>query len=337
MIKTRFYPHRIFNQEFRRLAKINIEFSSCLESPFDYQVYRPVISSTMEQQMMYTVVKEELKTLPKFGGGEHEDVVKWLKKVNEVFDQAQLQSNNKYLAVQSYLTDTAAKWFSYNKTTINDWSKFQQEIIKTYRPSLDQLLLRMEQRQQSSDEPVAVYYYDKLHLCLQVDSTMSSMMSLHYLTKGLKPSLIAHVLRRQPSTPADFLVIAESEEKIQATLNSLTRDPLDDRHYLAANDLPDDIVTLVKHPDNLVLGSDYQRPPRQSYPPPLMNLPYVPPYPSSNLRYSTPRTSARYSAPPSAAPRYPSQTSSSPLASRQCYACSRLGHLAKYCPNRKNF
>jgi hypothetical protein len=277
--------------------------------------------------MMCAIVKEELKTLPKFGGDTGEDVIKWLKKVNEVFDQAQLQPPNKYLAVQSYLTGTAAKWFSYNKNRIVDWSQFQQEIIKTYQQSLDQLLLRMEQRQQSSDEDVAVYYYDKLHLCLQADPTMNSTMLIHYLTKGLKPSLIAHVLRRQPSTTAEFLVIAEAEEKIQTTLNSLTRDSLDNRHYLAANDLPDDIVTLVKHPDNLFLGSAHPQPPRKSHPPPLMNLPCVPPQPTSTPRYSTPRT---------ATPHYSSQPSSSPRAPRQCYTCSRVGHIAKYCPNRKN-
>jgi hypothetical protein len=95
MIITRDYPNRICNQEFYRLAKINIDFSSYLESSPEYRVYRPVISSIMEQQMMRSIVKEELKTLPKFDGSAGEDVVKWLKKVNEVFDQAQLQPPNK--------------------------------------------------------------------------------------------------------------------------------------------------------------------------------------------------------------------------------------------------
>ena len=323
MIITRNYPDRLFNQEIRRLAKINIEFSSCPAISFDYCVYRPVIPSKMEEQMMYAIVKEELKTLPKFGGGKSEDVVKWLKKINDVFDQAQLNPSNKYLAVQSYLTDTAALWFSYNKNDITDWSTFQAAIIKAYQPSLDQLLLKMEHRQQLSDEPVAVYYYDKLQLCLQVDSNMSPMMQLHYLTKGLKPSLIAHVLRRQLSTTADFLVVAEAEEKIQATLISLSHDPIDDRHYLLANDSPDDMVTLVKHADNSFLGSRQQQPTRQSYPPPLMNLPYVPLYPPSSRRFPTFSSST-------------SRYFTSPPVSRQCYVCSRVGHIAKYCPNRKN-
>jgi hypothetical protein len=95
MIITRGYPDRIFNHEVHRLAKINIQYSSCVESFLEYRVYRPVIPSIMEKQMMCAIVKEELKTLPKFGGRTDENVVKWLKKVNEVFDQAQLQPLNK--------------------------------------------------------------------------------------------------------------------------------------------------------------------------------------------------------------------------------------------------
>ena len=107
MIITRHYPHRIFNQEFHRLAKINIEFSSRLESSLDYQVYRPLLSSIMEEQILHTLAKEQIKRLAKFGGAHHEDVVKWLSDVEEVFNRAQLQPSNKFLAVQSYLIDSA--------------------------------------------------------------------------------------------------------------------------------------------------------------------------------------------------------------------------------------
>ncbi|CAF4739364.1 unnamed protein product, partial [Rotaria magnacalcarata] len=37
---------------------------------------------------------------------------------------------------------------------------------------------------------------------------------IHYLTKGLHDSLIAHVIRRHPATPNEFLNIAQDEEKI---------------------------------------------------------------------------------------------------------------------------
>ncbi|CAF3494927.1 unnamed protein product [Rotaria sp. Silwood1] len=71
----------------------------------------------------------------------------------------------------------------------------------------------MEKRRQSPNEPVMTYYHDKLQLCLQADLNMSSAMILHHLTKGLNNSLVPHVIHRHPASPADFLIIAQDEEK----------------------------------------------------------------------------------------------------------------------------
>ncbi|CAF2777582.1 unnamed protein product [Rotaria sp. Silwood2] len=194
----------------------------------------------MEEQFMSTLAKEQIKNLAKFGGGPEEDVIKWLQEVEEVFDRAQLQPSNKYLAVQSYLVESAAKWFRHNKLNICDWSTFKIEILKVYRPSLDQTLLKMEQRQQLSNELVMEYYYDKLQLCLQADPNMS-----------LNSSLISYVVRRHPSTPAEFLVIAQDEEKIQQMLQGLTQNTIrshDDDDDSNDKDLDDEMIALVKRP-----------------------------------------------------------------------------------------
>ncbi|CAF2572822.1 unnamed protein product [Rotaria sp. Silwood2] len=101
---------KLFQQEVQRLSVIDIDTS-----------YHSEFSN---------------KTLAKFGGARHEDVVKWLSDVEEIFNRAQFQLSNKYLAVQSYLIDSAAKWFRYNKATIIDWSTFKIELVKAYQPSL---------------------------------------------------------------------------------------------------------------------------------------------------------------------------------------------------------
>ncbi|CAF4129789.1 unnamed protein product [Rotaria sordida] len=93
------------------------------------------------------------------------------------------------------------------------------------------------------------YYYDKLQLCLQADPHMSSVMIVHYLTKGLKHSLLAHVIRRHPSTPSEFLTVAQDEEKILLTLNGLSHAPpnsLD--NYPHEDDPVNEMVTLVQRP-----------------------------------------------------------------------------------------
>ncbi|CAM4989887.1 unnamed protein product, partial [Rotaria socialis] len=41
----------------------------------------------MEEQFMNTLAKEQIRTLVKFSGADHEDVVKWLCDVDTVFDR----------------------------------------------------------------------------------------------------------------------------------------------------------------------------------------------------------------------------------------------------------
>ncbi|CAF4253363.1 unnamed protein product, partial [Rotaria sordida] len=67
-----------------------------------------------------------------------EDVIKWLQDTEDVFDRVQLQSANKYIAPQSYLTATPAIWFRYNKSAVRDWFTFKIGIFKAFRPSLNQ-------------------------------------------------------------------------------------------------------------------------------------------------------------------------------------------------------
>lgn len=279
-----------------------------------------LISST-EAHILTALAKEQVKNLPRFGGAPGEDVMLWLQQVEEVFNGAELQPTNKYTAVQSYLKDTALKWFRFNKSNIPDWSSFTTAIIKAYQPTLNETLVKLEKRYQLSDESVMEYHYDKLQLCLQADPNMSSSMIVHYLTKGLHDSLIPHVIRRHPTTPNDFLIIAQDEEKILNTVKGFsTGTSLDIHHYSSEDVYVPNTVGIVQHPitnDNNRLSHTPYYPP---YPPPLMNIPTVPH-----------QTSSTSSSRPSSSQQRPSS-----LSSRQCYSCYGFGHIAAHCPYRKN-
>ena len=313
MVITRSLHQHLFKKEAQRLSCIEFQLADHPESSHYHTIYRPTFVTTMEEQFMHTLAKEQIKTLEKFGGGAHEDVVKWLQNMEEAFDRAQVQSSNKYSAIQWYLTDAAAKWFRHNKSIIPDWSTFKTELIKAYQPSLHQILLRMEQRQQLPEESVMEYYYDKIQLCLQADPHMSSAMIVHHLTKGLKHSLLTHMIRRHPSTPSEFLTVAQDEEKILLTLNGLSHtstNSLDNYPY--ENDPINNMVTLVQGPTS---ASNRQQ---QTSPQPLMKI-----TPANRCISSSGH-------------RYYRQNPSPSFNSRQCYACHRFGHIAKQCPNRKN-
>lgn len=271
----------------------------------------------MEDQFMHTLAKEQIRNLHKFAGHRGEDVIRWLEDVEEVFDRAQLQPPNKFIAIQSYLTDAALKWFRNKKAIITDWKTFKRQIVHIYQPSLDEQLSRLETRHQASDESLLEYYHDKLHLCLQVDAQMSAPLLLHYLTKDLKSSLIPHVIRRNPTTKEEFLTVALDEERIERALIGMQATPTDPVHEQFDYDAMDDrIVTLVNRvtPSS---GPGFHPPTRSSPPRPLMQpVNRWPTYSSSNHR------------PPHSAVSSPN--------GRRCYFCNRLGHLAKFCPNQKN-
>ncbi|CAF1510450.1 unnamed protein product [Rotaria magnacalcarata] len=316
MVTTRLQHHQLFAQEVQRLSLIDMEPSDT--SPSSHStVYRPLFTSNMEAQFMSTLAKEQVKTLTKFSGSESEDVTQWLKHIEEVFDRALIQSSNKYLAIQSYLTDAALKWFRFNKTNMLDWSSFKIAIVQAYQPSIHQALLKMEQRTQLHGESVMEYYYDKLNLCVQADANMSSSMIIHYLTKGLHDSLIAHVIRRHPATPNEFLNIAQDEEKILLTWKGLSSTSTNEPDRYQNEDIyMDHNVNVVKRPINIRnQSSNWQH--NQSPPQPLMQVP-IDSFPSSSRRSSF-------------------QHRPSSFASPQCYECQRFGHIARYCPNRKNF
>ncbi|CAF3667070.1 unnamed protein product [Rotaria sp. Silwood1] len=161
------------------------------------------------------------------------------------------------------------------------------------------------------------YYYDKLHLCMQADPNMNSSMIIHYLTKGLNDSLVPHVIRRHPTTPNDFLTIAQDEGKILSALNGLSYASTNESDRYPNEDIHmDHMVNIVKRPvnvNNRSFSRQHRQPPLQ----PFMNVLTIP-FPSASRRpYSQHRT-----------------TSSS--TSRQCYGCYEFGHTAPYCPNRKN-
>ncbi|CAF1009416.1 unnamed protein product [Rotaria sp. Silwood1] len=144
MVITHSHYQQLFQQETKRLSDIDIEFSHYSEFSLNHIVYHPAFLSVMEEQVMNTLAKEQIRNFSKFAGAPDEDVIKWIQYMEAVFDRAQLQPSNKFIAIQSYLTDAAKNWFRYNKSSITDWFIFKAEIIKAYQPSLNQILLKME-------------------------------------------------------------------------------------------------------------------------------------------------------------------------------------------------
>jgi hypothetical protein len=226
----------------------------------------------MKEELMDYSIGEQIRAIKKFSGSDNADVVKWLHDVEEIFDRFELKPFQKYLTVQSFLINTAELWFRFNKSTICDWSSFKVEIVKAFRSSCPQALLTMSRRQQLPGESVMEYYDDKIHLCQQSDPHMSSNLILHFLTKGLNNSLLPHVIRRHPTTPNDFLMMAQDEEQIQFTLNHLSHSSTTSADpYPNDDNTIDNMVAFVKQPVNINTRS-FNSQQDQSSSQPVINL-----------------------------------------------------------------
>ena len=157
------------------------------------------------------------------------------------------------------------------------------------------------------------YYYSKYQLCLQADSKMSDPTIIHYLSIGLNKSLIDHVIRRHPTTPSQFLLIAQDEEKIRSTLDGLNIGKNKTNNYPVDDDPVDESVMVLRQPINHdKRPTNFQR--RELH----NNSKFIGNHSTPYFRYQHYQQPSSYSS------------------SRQCYACYQFGHIANQCPNRKN-
>ncbi|CAF1575817.1 unnamed protein product, partial [Adineta steineri] len=104
----------------------------------------------MDVKLQQRYAEEIIRRLTKFGGSHYEDVTQWLHDTEELFEQAQLRSSNKFIVAQCYLTATAEKWFRIERSIIHDWVTFKIEIVKAFPPLFNPILLKVEQCRQFS-------------------------------------------------------------------------------------------------------------------------------------------------------------------------------------------
>jgi hypothetical protein len=74
-------------------------------------------------------------------------------------------------------------------------------------------------RQQGMNETVLHYHNEMMELFDMIDITMADPLKVIYLKTGLKLSLKKEVLRRNPKTAAEFLVVVQAEEQLDSSIS----------------------------------------------------------------------------------------------------------------------
>ena len=269
-----------------------------------------------------------------FFGNPEDDASKWLASVNHFFDIIRLPGNRDELCFQyapAFLKTYAYRWWTENKTFIDDWSCFKQMFIEQFGGKNEYLLeQQMNQRKQQSNEAVIKYYYDMMELCHKCDSTMSDKQKVRKLILGLRLSLYQEAIKDDYGTPKEFSVKVQQLENIEK-LVELRQNSIDDlmtrqQHNNDPGSYPQNESSSYVHyqnPSSLSSHHFYQS--------------NAQPDPFDSRYYRTTPNSGRVSqsfssnSTPSSQSNKPSRTKDI-----QCYHCGGWGHFARNCYQRNN-
>jgi hypothetical protein len=176
-------------QEFQRLAVIEVEQTNNLKNQ-EHIVYRP-LEFVMAEKLINTRLSVDLDKLPKFGGKNNENVKKWLTDITKELNLVNLNDQQKFSIIQTFLVGDARQWFINNMSTMTNWSTFSIQIHTTFSSIFHQelALKQVGTRQQGLDETVLHYYNDMMQLFDIIDMEMPGQYNVAYLKAGLKLSL----------------------------------------------------------------------------------------------------------------------------------------------------
>ena len=212
-----------FETETRRLRGIKVERTNQLIDPYpEHIIYRPKLyQSNMDEKLTISLLSNSSDKLPKFGGKNSENVSKWLTKITNELDVFKLSDGQKLLMIPSVLVDDARQWYVNNLAKLVDWSTFSREIQKSFSSPVHRSLAikQIGNQRQGLEETVLHYYHEIMELCDTIDSEMKDELKVGYLLNGVKMSLQKEIMRQNPKTASEFLIIAQAEEKLDLSIN----------------------------------------------------------------------------------------------------------------------
>ena len=179
------------------------------------------IPERMTDKLINTLLSNNIDKVPKFAGKPDESVNKWLTDITNELDMVKISDDKKRMVIQTFLVDDARKWFINNMNDMPDWSSFVEQIQRAFSSAWLQevAIKKVGTRQQGMNETVLHYYNEMMELFDMIDIKMDDHLKVIYLKTGLKLSLKKEVLRRNPKTAAEFLVVAQVEEQLDSSIS----------------------------------------------------------------------------------------------------------------------
>ena len=343
VLKSELQTSKITSQPLH-LPKVD-PFDEIADVPrFIHTFSQPTPNNSFIPSVQYVINIDPLQQMKDFvkpfHGKPEDDVVQWIENIRHFFDVVRLPGNKDALCFQyapAFLKNDAYQWWTENRSSIENWSSFQQLLLEQFNNRNEFLFeQQLSHRKQQRNESVIKYYYDMMALCRRCDPDMSDKQKIRKLMQGLRLSLYQEAVKLDYSSPKQFLETVqrlEHLEKLVELRQCSTDEPMTNR--------PTDF-SIYRSP--IEPYSDMERQPGRS----SISPHHIPPintptprfdfhaYPHSGGNRDQQYHQSNRVNPSRIAPTPVLASDSQRATNFQCYYCGKFGHYARNCYRRQN-
>lgn len=199
--------------------------------------YIQSIDDLTQNDIRKTIIEDLQRNTPKFTGDNRQDVIKWLKTINNKFETAGIPDIKKFDFVSQLLDKGALDWFYDNRSKLkHSWSEFVEHFKRTFdSPNRARIAMqKLHSYTQSPQQDVRSFCSEMRKLFLEADPEMSSTMKLELLLAKVHPSYRLDLLKQKPKDPDDFELMAKDLENTYLVLAAIDQNVQSTSSFISA-------------------------------------------------------------------------------------------------------